>query len=98
MQARPVIQNKISYIGAASIEIEKAGGRIFRLTLPEGCSVPEEFKVGDEVRTMIYPRLPPFVEVSYWEIWHAPSGKIIKAFYNCWYLRSGSALGREEQP
>ena len=72
---------KISYIGTAAIELEEAGGRIFRLTLPEGCSVPEEFKVGDEVRTMIYPRLPPLVEVSYWEIKHVASGKIIKAFY-----------------
>jgi hypothetical protein len=73
--------HRISFIGTAAIEIEKTGGQILRFILPEGCSVPEEFKVGDEVAIMVYPAHPQFNKTSYCEIGHVASKKVIKAFY-----------------
>lgn len=75
------MHHRISFIGTAAIEIEKTGGQILSFTLPEGCSVPEEFKVGDKVAIMVYPALSQFIKISYCEIGHVSSKKIIKAFY-----------------
>jgi len=63
----------------ATIEVERPGGFIFSLTLPEGSSIPEEFNLGSEIEIiMIYPAGPN--QPTYWEIRHVDSKKVIKAF------------------
>ena len=81
------MNQKITFVCTAAIEIENTDGRTLSFTLPEGCSVPEEFKVGDEVALMIYPRGLWFNKTSYCEIKHAASKKTIKAFYKIGKLK-----------
>jgi hypothetical protein len=75
------LRHRISSIDTNAIEIEKTGGRILSFTLPERCSVPAEFKVGDEVIMAVYQAHPQFLKTSYCEIKHLASEKVIKVFY-----------------
>ena len=77
----------ISYIGSVAIGIEYPGpeGRILSFTLPAEGSVPEEFKVGDEVEVAITPAHPAQIafghNTGYYEITHIASGKVLKTFH-----------------
>jgi hypothetical protein len=75
------VRHTIFFIGIGAIEIARSDGWIDSLALLKGCSVPEEFKVGDEVAIMIHSRHPQFCKTSYWEIGHVTSKMIIKTFY-----------------
>jgi predicted Rdx family selenoprotein len=68
----------ISFINTATIEVEQPGGPIYTLTLPEGCSIPEEFNVGSKIEIiMIDPAR--YTRPTYWKIMHIASKKVIEA-------------------
>ena len=73
------VRHTISFIDTAAIEIDRTDGWILSFTLPEGCSIPEEFKVGSEIAIMVYPA-DRLNKISYCEIRHVASKKVIKAF------------------
>jgi hypothetical protein len=72
---------EIFFVNTVLIVIKKAGARTLGFTVPEGCSVPAEFKVGDEVEITVYPELPGLRKTGYHEIKHIASRKIVKVFY-----------------
>src|SRR5262249_15410349 len=66
----------ISSIKTATIEVERPGRPTYSLTLPEGCSIPEEFNVGSEIEIiMIDPAIGK--QPTYWKIRHVASNKVI---------------------
>jgi len=67
------------------IGIEELGGRILAFTLPTDGSVPEEFKVGDEVDVAISMAHPAQIAMGhntgYYDITHLASGKVLRTFH-----------------
>jgi hypothetical protein len=79
------MQYKISYVGTVAIGVEEIGGRILSFTLPEGVTVPQEFKQGDEVELGISMAHPALIDMGhntgYYEIKHVASGKVLRTFH-----------------
>jgi hypothetical protein len=75
----------IDWIGTVAVGILQDGKPRFALALEEGQQVPQEFKVGDEVKIENHPAHPAMVAMGmnhgYYKVIHVPSGKVLEIMH-----------------
>jgi hypothetical protein len=76
----------VEWIGTVALGVLTEGGRSLTFTLAEGQTVPEEFKVGDELEIEIHSAHPAMIAMDmnsgHYDITHVRSGKVLRILHS----------------